>query len=1059
LKIMASFYGEGSPEYTMVKAAFTAVGLNGTAQPTPPNCAAKNPCSFARALKNQARAEGSESAVEMLETLYRARGALAQNSIAGQHFMPLYEGHMGRITELVTLDPTLAEEAVGGLEELTPALNALIEGKGEEFELSPELMARIEAAMKRLAQDDRLYAGEGSGELADLIEEELGWMEMPSYGGMNFAAGFSRLNNKVEANSALVEPNTVTDLNCLNSPYNNNFEVDGFYVDTPGHYIPGQASSLVAEGVACGSAVKKEGAENSCTGGATLNTKITVNLPPGDKVNSTANLAEGSWVGKGKGSVIACAGTKSQVIPYGEGGLKSLKTWGSGQCPVAATACYKGEATYEGKTGVSYAWVTEEGGKVAMTMSPIKVVVEGVTVPVGFGQFGVTLCARAGAPGTKECGGSSQPWIHQNGEYSERGCSTAKGVFTATVTNQAAATTLPARSCVSWEREAHMQTLEGGTSLSSISCIPSTTTCVATSPKGNALYSTNVSAGAAGTWTNWAGPASQSPAEAVNCPATTLCVLADGAVAGGGGNVYRATSLGASFLTSFTPANGVNGFSCPSLNFCLATQENEGFIRYSTKPNGTSWTALSIGTGAMKAASCLSAAFCAVVDNSGNVHVAVTEAGLKEVAGWKATNVDGATALRGIVCTSTTSCMAVDGSASVLNLTIAAGGEATVSKKAITGASELNAITCTGSTCLLGDGKGAVFASYNSGSTWATRLGSGDKLSSLSCSSAWLCGGVNVAGDVVTFNPQPAAPSQTQTIDSGNSLNAASCVPGTTSCVVTDSAGKALYSTNVSATGSSTWTSWAGPSGQSPSQAVACPTTTLCVMADGKEAAGGNLYYATSFGGAFTVALTPSFGVRAIACPSASLCIAGHDGNGNFSSSTSPASTSWEVLKQGEAGMTGVVCLSASFCAMSDDKGRVRIAANAERVLSGSWVETNVNAGTLLTGIACISTTVCLATDSGGNLLRLTVAGTGVATVASKRNIDGTNEITAITCTTNSTCVAVDKVGRVLVSDSGGEFWFVHHELGQKLTAVSCSSNALCVTTDATGRVTAFDPR
>ena len=321
----------------------------------------------------------------------------------------------------------------------------------------------------------------------------------------------------------------------------------------------------------------------------------------------------------------------------------------------------------------------------------------------------------------------------------------------------------------------------------------------------------------------------------MSCPTTTLCILADGSVAGGGGNVYRATSLGSSWLTSFTPGNGVNGLSCPSANFCLATQENEGFIRYSTKPSGTSWTALSIGTGSMKAASCLSAGWCAVVDNTGNVHVAVTEAGLKEVAGWKATNVDGTTALRGIVCTSTTSCMAVDGSGSVLNLTIAAGGEATVSKKAITGASELNAISCTGSTCVVGDGKGTVFVSYNSGSTWAQRLASGDKLSSISCVSAYLCGGVNVAGDVLTFNPQEAAPSQTQTIDSGNSLNAASCVPGTTSCVVTDSAGKALYSTNVSATGTSTWTSWSGPSGQSPSQAVACPTTTLCVMADGKK--------------------------------------------------------------------------------------------------------------------------------------------------------------------------------------------------------------------------------
>jgi Zn-dependent metalloprotease len=1062
LKVMVELYGEGSPEYEIVKTAFNTVGLNGTAQPTLKNCPASNPCSFGRALKTQARTEGSESAVEMLETLYRARGELAQNSVSGKYFLPLYEGHMGRITELVSQDTALAEEAVTGLEELTPALDALIEGKGEEFELSPKLMARIEAALRRLAEDDRLYAGEDAGELADLIEEELSWMKLHSYGGMNFKTGFQRLNNEVEANTMSTlseEGTTVSDLNCLNSPYNNNFEFDGFYVDTPEHYIPGQASPLYAEGVACGTVVKKEGSETTCTGKETLNTTVTVNMPPGDKVNPSSNLANGSWVGWGKGSVIACAGTKSQVIPYGEGALRSLKSWAGTPCPEAAIACYEGKATYEEKTGTSYAWVTESGGKLTMTMSPIKVVVEGVTVPVGFGQVGVRLCARAGAPGTKECGGSSQPWIHQNGEYSERGCSTGKGLFTATVTNSGGSTTLPARSCVAWEREAHMQTLEGGSSLNSISCIPSTTTCVAAGAKGNALYSTNISATAGATWNTWAGPSEQSPAEAVACPSTTLCELADGSVAGGGGNVYRASSLGGSFLTSFTPTNGVNGFSCPSTSFCIATQEGEGFIRYSTKPSGATWTAVSIGTGAMKASSCLSASFCAVVDSTGNVHVAVTEKGVKEATGWKATNIDGTTPLRGIVCTSTTSCMAVDGSGQVLNLTIAGGGEASVSKQTITGASELNTITCTGSTCVAGDGKGGIFTSYNTGSSWGKRYASGDKLNSVSCISAWLCGGVNVSGDVVTFNPQESAPHQTQMIDSGNSLNAVSCISGTTECVATDSAGKALYSTNVSATGSSTWSSWSGPSGQSPSQAVACPTSTLCVIADGKEAAGGNLYYATAFGGAFTSALSPTFGVSAIACPSASLCVAGHDGNGNFSYSTSPASASWEVLKQGEAGIKSVSCLSTSFCVMADNKGRVHVATSNEKIKSSSWTETNVNSGTALTGAACTSTTSCVATDGAGNILRLTIAVGGGATVTSNRDIDNSNELTAVTCTTNSTCVAVDAVGNVFVSDSAGEFWFKHHELGKHLTAVSCSSNSLCVATDNTGQMTAFDPR
>jgi hypothetical protein len=300
-----------------------------------------------------------------------------------------------------------------------------------------------------------------------------------------------------------------------------------------------------------------------------------------------------------------------------------------------------------------------------------------------------------------------------------------------------------------------MQTLESGTALNSISCIPSTTDCVAASSKGNALYSTNVSATAAATWTSWAGPSGQSPAEAVSCPSTTLCELADGSVAGGGGNVYRASSLGSSFLTSFTPANGVNGFSCPSTSFCVATQEGEGFIRYSTKPSGATWTALSIGTGAMKAASCLSASFCAVVDSTGNVHVAVTEKGVKEAAGWKATNIDGTTPLRGIVCTSTTSCMAVDGSGQVLNLTINGSGEASVSKKTIEGASELTTITCTGSTCVAGDqGGNYVFRSSNTGESWSKNHALGSAVKSVSCASATLCAAVNTSGEVAAFKPE-----------------------------------------------------------------------------------------------------------------------------------------------------------------------------------------------------------------------------------------------------------------------------------------------------------------
>ncbi|HEX7246147.1 MAG TPA: Ig domain-containing protein [Solirubrobacterales bacterium] len=297
------------------------------------------------------------------------------------------------------------------------------------------------------------------------------------------------------------------------------------------------------------------------------------------------------------------------------------------------------------------------------------------------------------------------------------------------------------------------QAIDAGNSVNTVSCVPATATCVVADSKGNALYATDVSVTSAATWTFWSGPSGQSPAEAVSCPSTTLCVLADGSVAGGGGNVYRASSLGGTFLTSFKPMNGVNAFSCPTTSFCVAASNGEGFIRYSTKPSGISWTAEVIGTGAMIGVSCLSSSFCAVVDDSGNLHVATTEQGIKESAGWTPTNLNGTTALRGIACSSTVSCVAVDGSGKVLKVTVGAAGEATATTQAIDGAKELTAVSCTSSTCAVADGNGSLFSSTNAGADWTIRYGGGAAFTSVSCPSASLCTAATMSGNVTTFDP------------------------------------------------------------------------------------------------------------------------------------------------------------------------------------------------------------------------------------------------------------------------------------------------------------------
>ena len=1052
------FISKSSEGYKAVEKAFNDVGLNGIALPPPPKFCPPG-CSFAQALKSQTT---GDLTLDLLATLYKARGELAVPTAAGDHFLPLYEDHMGRISELVEQDTALAELAVSGLEEIAPALEALREGEGKNFKLTKAQMTKIEVALKRLARDDRLFEGENAGELADLIDKELGWLALPTYAGMNYQAGFTRLNTETETHTMLLETGKLVDPNCVGSPYSNDFAVNGLSVDTPDHRIPGQVSPLLASGVICGTEVEVGTGKSGCPGENTLTTQVTVQLPPGTKVNSTKNLPAGSWVGESVGRVIACAGDETQAI-YGQAGLLSLKSWEASQCPLAAVACYEGLTGFEGQVGRGYAWITESGGNLTLTTSPVSVPAEGgYTAKVGFGQFNIKLCARAGEAASESCGGPTATWIHQNGDPAEAGCVGGKGLYTATGKNAAGQSTLPARACVRWDSEARMQTIDAPNSLNAISCVPSSTTCIASNSKGNAFYATNVSATSTATWNSWTGPG-VSPSHALACPGTTLCVIAAGEVAGGGGNVYKATSLGGAFSTSFLPTNGVGSISCPSTSFCVTAQEGGGFIRYSTNPSGITWTARAIGTGAMKGVSCLSNSFCTVVDNSGNVRVATTEARVKEATGYAATNVNGAKALTGVACSSTTNCLAIDGGKEVLKLTIAQpAGTATVSKVAVPGAGELTSITCNGSTCVAVDASGGIFTSTDSGTTWAESYGAGDKLKSVSCTTTWLCAAVSIAGDVVTFNPAPTAPNLTQTVSSGNVVNASSCIPSTTTCVVSDSKGNAYYATNVSTSANATWNLWSGPAEQSPSQAVACPSTTVCVLADGKSATGGNLYYATSLGGAFSTAFLPASGVDALSCPSASFCIAAENGSGRFRYATSPASATWTLKEmtgsEAATAMKGVHCLTSSFCAMVDNKGNVYVANSAEKVQSASWTKTNVDGTTALNGIACMSTSLCVAVDTAGNTLRLAINFLGTAT-ATKRDIGNANELTAVTCPTSTRCVTVDNQGVVFVSATAGEGWTARHDLANGITSVSCASSSICVATDKGGQVTAFDAR
>ncbi len=1054
--------------------AFEEVGLNGlTPPPVTASVGCKVECTFQDALQAQEPAHGTAATVSMLATLYRARGVLAQGSAAGRHFLPLYEENMGRITELVSRDPGLEEVAVNGLQQIAPALNALSEGQGQKYKLSASEMAQIEAGLKRLAQDDRLISGGGT--LAEMIERELKWLRLKSYAGMTYAKGFARLNAEVEP----LTSTTLVDPNCSGTPYHNEFQINGFTIDTPGNHKPGEVSPIDASGIACGAAVEVAGGPKECLDKAgALNEGLSLELPPGDEIQSTKEMEAGSYIGKISGRFIACAGEHSKVV-YGVTGITSIKSWGAEECPTAATACYEIRSTFEEGTargeGHGYGWLVKEGEHMVFTTGSVKDTAEeevgGIkerveNVPVSFGQFAVELCARAGKAGTDVCGtGTSAPWVHKNGSESQPGCPTKYGRYDAHVTNSAKETSLTTQRCVYWGEEMHKQTIDSGSNVNAVSCVPESTDCVVTDSAGKALYSTNVSATAAATWTSWTGPSGATPGEAIACPTSSLCALGDGKATEGGGNMYYATSLGGAWSEAFKPAHGVLAVSCPTSSFCVDGQE-AGRVRYTTKPASTEWTEVSgIGSSAINGVACLSSSFCAAVNGSGDLYVANTEAHVKEASGWKLTDIDGSTALHGVACTSTTSCVAVDGAGDVIYLTINSSGEAKEpAKHDIDGSNDLTAVSCAGeSTCAAVDSSGNIFASSSAGATWDKQHALGTELTSVSCASGALCVAADKSGNATAFNPAVVPTSYTQKIDSTNRVNAVSCVPLSSDCVAADSTGKALYSTAVSATVTSpvTWTTWTGPAGDSASEAIACPTSSLCAFADGPieaGATGGNMYYATSLGGAWKEAFSPAYGVVAVSCPSSSLCVDGQEGEGYIRYSTKPASSEWTSLTIGSGAMNAVDCLSASFCAVADSTGHVHVATTEAKVKEASgWKATAIEGSPALNGIACAATTSCVAIADTGNVYDLTINSSGEATMT-KEDIDGTNKLTAITCTEALTCVAVDSAGNVFASGNGGETWRNEQALGTDFTSVSCSASALCLAGDTTGEVTAFEP-
>jgi hypothetical protein len=151
--------------------------------------------------------------------------------------------------------------------------------------------------------------------------------------------------------------------------------------------------------------------------------------------------------------------------------------------------------------------------------------------------------------------------------------------------------------------------------LQDVSC-PSISLCVAVDSAGNALTSTDPTAGPAAWTPN--DVAGTNGLSAVACPTTSLCVVAGGSEI----SVSRAPAAGVQAWATSPIRYALTRISCSTVSFCAAVDQS-GDVVISTSPGsgGTAWTGTHIDPYTIDAAACSTSSRCFALDGVGNLSV------------------------------------------------------------------------------------------------------------------------------------------------------------------------------------------------------------------------------------------------------------------------------------------------------------------------------------------------------------------------------------------------------------------------------------------------------
>lgn len=296
-------------------------------------------------------------------------------------------------------------------------------------------------------------------------------------------------------------------------------------------------------------------------------------------------------------------------------------------------------------------------------------------------------------------------------------------------------------------------------------------------------------------------------------------------------------------LTNLNLGDGetIFGMSCNQTGYCIGVGQEGVVIQSSAPTAGASAWAIGHVTPTesmasnLRGISCPTAALCVAVDFSGGVWT-TTNPGLG-AASWTPTKIPKVRGLFAVTCLSESQCILVGNSGQIVTSTNPTGGPTAWTRTTLAGGPSLRAITCPGTICVASAFNGEIWTTTTpekGASAWTSsgQPAGEEPMLGLTCMNAALCvAGVEGEALVSTAPTSGSSAWVVAPLSRRFQIVAASCVPGSSLCVLSSNNGEVTASNNP-VLGSSSWLTEHLIKGVTNALfGLSCPVYTLCVAA------------------------------------------------------------------------------------------------------------------------------------------------------------------------------------------------------------------------------------